>query len=183
MCRSERISRSKSDMVVYGEWIEATPANVLDCDCIVKAGTEVFGPGTHWIESRELSAQQDDPDIAIKHLIAESMQAWVDGDLDAHTACFLPGAVFISPSGSCYRGHDGLHRAFASERAAMPSLRITPTEIQITYPRADTAIILMEEDIQHSGRKLAERWASTQVAMLTSSQHWRFASQQVFHTR
>gem|GEM_PF-2342304 len=65
----------------------------------------------------------------------------------------------------------------------MPSLRITPTEIQITYPRADTAIILMEEDIQHSGRKLAERWASTQVAMLTSSQHWRFASQQVFHTR
>jgi len=183
VCRSERVSHSTSDIVVYGEWVAATPDDVFDCEVISNAGNEVFGPGTHWIEFQEVPGGQPNPDVAINRLIAESMQAWTVGDLESHTACFTPGAVFISPSGSCYRGHDGLHRAFESERNAMRGLRITPSKIEIVYPREQMAIVLMEGEIQHSDHIETERWASTQTVVLTPDQKWLFAAHQVFHSR
>lgn len=183
VCRGERIRHLKQDLLTYGDWIEATPALLEDYEYIVRAGNEVFGPGTHWIETRDLAQGRAHADEAIETLVADSMQAWVEGDMTRHVGYFTPGAVLITPMGTCHRGHDGLLRAFGQERATMPGLRMEREELQITHASPDTAIVLMEGSLSHSGRSLPERWASTQVAVFTAGHAWRFASQQVFHIR
>ena len=183
VCRSERISHLKQDFVTYGEWEDATPGMVSDCEAIVQAGVEIFGPGSHWIETRELPPTRPRPEVAINALIDESMQAWNAGDLDRHLSYFTPGAIFVTPAGTCHRGHDGLRGAFAREHAAMPGRRMTVLERQVTHPGQDTAIVLMEGTLLHSGLAEPQPWASTQVLVFTPQQRWRIASLHVFHVR
>jgi len=182
VCRSERIRYLKQDLITYGEWEDATPDMVRDCDAIVQAGTEIFGPGSHWIETRDVPVWRGQPDAAIRALIDDSMRAWNAGDLQRHLSYFTPGAIFITPSGTCHRGHDGLQDAFAREHEAMPERRMKVLERQTTHPGPDTAIVLMEGSVLHLRLPAPQRWASTQVVVFTPERAWRIASLHVFHT-
>lgn len=150
---------------------------------MVDAGNARFGAGSHWLEYRELPADDPDPDAAIRELIARSMQAWADDDMQGHLAYFTDGAVLVTPEGSCHRGHASLLAAFRAQRAAMSGLQMQADELQITHTGIGTAIVLMEGMLLHAGRVLPQRWATTQFVVHGPDGRWRIASHQVFHRR
>jgi len=183
VCRGPRVKHFHQDVLLYGEWVEATAEAVEDCNSIEALGNELFGPGSHWVERREVDPERVLPEQAVLRVIDESLQAWLDDRMDLHMRYFTPGATLVTPVGACHRGHADLRAAFARERAAMPGLRMAVQERQISHPAPDTCIVMMEGAIFHSGMPHPERWASTQTLVLEADGQWRIASHQVHHVR
>ncbi len=183
ICRGERIRDINRDLVTHSDWVDASEATEAECQALVDAGNGIFGAGSHWIESRDVTAAYLQPDRHIHELIDQSMQCWIEGDMVRHLSYFTPGAILITPIGSYHLGHAGLRAAFSSQRTSMPGLRMTVDERQITYPGQDTAIVLMAGNLQHSNMSLRERWASTQVVVRGPDDRWLIASLHVFHVR
>lgn len=183
VCRGPRVKHFHQDVLLYGEWVEATTEAVEDCGSIEALGNELFGPGSHWVERREVDPERALPEQAVLRVIDESLQAWLDDRMDLHMRYFTPGATLVTPVGACHRGHADLRAAFARERAAMPGLRMAVQERQISHPAPDTCIVMMEGAIFHSGMPHPERWASTQTLVLETDGQWRIASHQIHHVR
>jgi len=183
VCRGPRVKHFHQDVLLYGEWVEATAEAVEDCNSIEALGNELFGPGSHWVERREVDPERVLPEQAVLRVIDESLQAWLDDRMDLHMRYFTPGATLVTPVGACHRGHADLRAAFARERAAMPGLRMAVQERQVSHPAPDTCIVMMEGAIFHSGMPHPERWASTQTLVLEADGQWRIASHQIHHVR
>ncbi|MBS0426292.1 MAG: SgcJ/EcaC family oxidoreductase [Proteobacteria bacterium] len=183
VCRGARVKHFHQDVLLYGEWVEATDEALEHCETIEVLGNELFGPGSHWVELRDVDAERMLPELAARRVIDESLQAWVDGDMDRHMGYFTLGATLITPTGACHRGRVDLRAAFEHERAAMPGLRMVVEERQISHPAPDTCIVMMEGTIVHSGMPQPERWASTQTLVSGADAQWRIASHQVHHVR
>jgi len=181
MCRSERIKALNRDLVTYGDWVQSTPEVVASFQDLIDAGNERFGRGSHWLERRHLAAGSAQPDQAIRRLIEDSMGSWIEGDLEKHLSFFTEGAVLITPMGTSHRGHDGLHHAFASERASMPGLSMTVEDVQISYPTPEAGIVLMEGVLSHSQVPSPQRWACTQMVVRMPSSRWLIASLHIYH--
>lgn len=183
MCWDDKLSRVKRDLSSSSEWADATPELSHYYELIAQAGNEVFGPGTHWIETREAQPDRPSPDAEVKALVQNSMQAWLEGDMPGHLGYFTSAAAFVSPDGECHRGHGALSRAFAQERAAMPGLVMEPRSIEIAHPVRDAAVVMMRGVLMHAGLQEPQNWAATLVAVWTEEGRWRIASMQVLHIR
>ena len=59
LCWTTQVSHLKHEIQTTAEWTPTTPHLRQDYEIMVRAGNEVFGPGTHWIE--ELEAPDCDP--------------------------------------------------------------------------------------------------------------------------
>lgn len=183
LCWNDQVSRLKREEHTSGSWAEATPELLRYYGVIAQAGNEVFGTGTHWTETREVSDDLPPPEAIVRELVERSLQAWLAGDMQAHIDCFYPHAVFVTPTGESHRGRAAMLATFTKERAAMPDLRMVPSGMQISHPWANAAIVLMQGELQHSGIALPERWASSQVVVSTEGDGWRIASLHVSHVR
>ena len=183
VCRGARVKHFHQDVLVYGEWVEATQDALEHCHTTEALGNELFGPGSHWIEHRQVDAERMLPELAVQRVIDQSLQAWIGGDMDLHMRYFTPGATLVTPMGSCHRGRVDLRAAFQAERATMPGLRMVVEERQIGHPGPHTCIVTMEGTIAHSGMPHVERWASTQTLVFDAEAGWRIASHQVHHVR
>ncbi|WP_169801484.1 YybH family protein [Hydrogenophaga palleronii] len=183
ICWNHEVSRLKRESTTSSAWAESSPGLLNYFDVMVQAGNTVFGPGTHWCETREARATSLHPEVAVRQLLDDSMKAWVDGDITRHVGYFTPSAVFVTPTGECLRGHSALQHAFQIERSAMPALQMAPKSIEIFHPAQDTAIVLMKGLIHHSGSTDPEPWSSTQTVVHTDAQEWKIASLQVYHPR
>lgn len=146
-------------------------------------GNELSGPGSHWVERRDVDAERMLPELAARRVIDESLQAWIDGDMGRHMTYFTPGATLITPTGGCHRGNVDLRTAFERERAAMPGLRMAVEERQLSHLAPGTCVVMMEGTIVHSGMPHPERWASTQTPVFDEDGQWRIAAHQAHHVR
>lgn len=183
ICWNDEVRRAKREMLTCSAWAQSSESLVGYYDVMVQAGNSVFGPGTHWCETRMASQSEPHPDVAVQRLLDDSMSAWTEGDMQRHVDYFTPAAVFVTPYGECLRGRSALLKAFEIERAAMPALSMVPKSVQILHPAQHTAIVLMRGLLQHSGMSEPEPWTSTQTVVRTDVSEWKIASLQVYHPR
>lgn len=47
------ITHYREDILNFGVWHERTAASARDLDLMVKAGEQVYGAVSHWVETRE----------------------------------------------------------------------------------------------------------------------------------
>lgn len=52
LCWSAGVLHSAHDIARTNEWQPFSEVERLDLDIMMRAGNEVYGPGTHWIELR-----------------------------------------------------------------------------------------------------------------------------------
>ena len=52
LCWSNSISHTAHDISLTNEWQPHFPGEHFDLEIMRRAGNEVYGPGTHWIELR-----------------------------------------------------------------------------------------------------------------------------------
>lgn len=183
LCWNDDVSKLKRERSTGGAWAQATPGLLEYFEVMIQAGNSVFGPGTHWCETREAPELAPHPEVAVRQLIDDSLQAWADGDMKQHVSYFTSSAVFVTPAGECLRGHSALLHAFEMERAAMPALQMIPASVLISHPAPDTAIVLMKGSVIHSGLPEPEPFTSTQFVVKLPEGDWKIASLQVYHPR
>lgn len=182
ICRSNRIDHIKQELVNFEEWNEATDEQLFEFQLIADIGNDLFGPDSHWLESRVLPHDRDHPDRAVWSLVTNSLRAWIEGDMRAHMRYYTPGAALITPVGGCHRGQDSLLEAFSMERSRMPQLNMNIERAQFSYPGPDVAVVMMEGSLTHAHLEQQQRWASTQTAVFVDDE-WLFAAHQIFHVR
>ncbi|MDP9877300.1 hypothetical protein J2W25_001607 [Variovorax boronicumulans] len=59
LCWTSHVSHLKHEIQNTAEWTFATPYLRQDYEIMARAGNEIFGAGTHWIEERD--APDGDP--------------------------------------------------------------------------------------------------------------------------
>jgi len=53
LCWTAQVSHIKHEIQTTADWTVLTPYLRRDYEIMVRAGNEVFGAGTHWIEERD----------------------------------------------------------------------------------------------------------------------------------
>lgn len=180
LCWNDDVRRLKAESERGSAWAPASEELRHYFEAMVQAGNAVFGPGTHWLEQRHASELSPSPEKEVAQLIADSMQAWIDGALKRHLAFFLESAILVSPTGRCARGHAGLYQVFSEERAAMPALSMRVLVQEIIHPTPDSAVVMMMGELTHSGLLEPQAWASTQTVVREAGL-WKIATMQVYH--
>src|SRR5690606_1379417 len=92
LCWNDDVRRLKAESERGSAWAPASEELRHYFEAMVQAGNAVFGPGTHWLEQRHASELSPSPEKEVAQLIADSMQAWIDGALKRHLAFFLESA-------------------------------------------------------------------------------------------
>lgn len=180
LCWNDDVRRLKAESERGSSWAPSSEELLNYYEAMVEAGNTVFGPGTHWLEQRHASELSPTPEKEVQQLIADSMQAWIDGAMKHHLAFFTESAILVSPMGRCARGHAGLYQAFSEERAAMPALSMRVQTQEIIHPTPDSAVVMMMGELTHSGLPEPQAWASTQTVVCEDGR-WKIATMQVYH--
>lgn len=180
ICRSNHIRHLRQELVAFNEWAEATPDRLADFRIIAETGNDLFGPQTHWIESRVLDRDREPPDQAVWTLVTSSLRAWLSGELAAHIAHYTEGAALITPAGSCHKGRGELLLIFEATLAQMPGLRLNIGRCDISYPVSNVAVVMLEGQFRYGPMTRPALWSCLQT-LVFEAKRWQIAALQVFH--
>lgn len=180
ICRSDHIQHLRQELVAFNEWAEATPDRLVEFKIIADTGNDLFGPQTHWIESRVLERGRAQPDQAVWQLVTDSLRAWVEGDMSRHVSYYTEGAALITPTGSCHKGRGGLRRIYESTWAEMPGLALKIRSGDIYYPASNVAVVTLHGRFRHDLVAEFMQWSSLQTQVFEGGR-WQIAAMQVFN--
>lgn len=180
ICRSDHIQHLRQKLVAFDAWVEESPEQLTEFRIIVATGNDLFGPQTHWIESRVIDRNSELPDRAVARVANDSMRAWCEGDMWRHMSFYTEGACLITPFGSCHRGRGGLHRVHEETRARMPGLGMSIERCDISYPAGNVAVLMLAGRFRHELLPGPARWSGLQTQVLEGGR-WKIAGMQIFN--